>query len=297
MFRKDSAAALGFASELTDSDFRILLTYLARDKQVLAYDGNVIKIAAPYESPGSVSKEDREIASLKSLMSEVSEQMSLLEIRIVALREQTQKAVETKNRSSALAAIRSKKAAEAVLARRADTLFQLEEIYQNIEKASDQLTMVHVMRGSFEVLRGLNAKVGRSHVVEDVLEGLKNEMGRVNDVGTLISQPGQETNSVDEHAVDEELDALMRESRKAEEEKSTEQTMRRLATVQLPSRSNDITANKTEDLRQTTTTEAQGSSLRYDIGALECMSLGSPADGERDRPKRQRNENTTWERS
>ncbi|KAI4287964.1 MAG: hypothetical protein L6R35_002770 [Caloplaca aegaea] len=297
MFRKDLAAALGFASELTDSDFKILLTYLARDKQVLAYDGNVIKLAAPHESPASVSKEDGEIASLKSLMSEISEQISLLEIRIVALRERTQKAVETKNRSSALAALRSKKVAEAVLARRADTLFQLEEIYQNIEQASDQLNMVHVMRGSFEVLRGLNAKVGSTHDVEDVLEGLKNEMGRVNDVGTLFSQPGQETNDVDKHALDEELDALMRRSRQAEEEETTEQTMQRLATIQLPSRSDDITANKPEDPQQSTNTEAQGSSLRYDIGALECMSLDSPSDGERDSQKRQRNEKTTWERS
>ncbi|KAL9015370.1 MAG: hypothetical protein Q9173_000014 [Seirophora scorigena] len=295
MFRKDAAAALGVTSELTDSDLRILLTYLARDKQVLAYEGNVIKIAAPDESPASVSKEDREIASLKSLMSEINEQISLLEIRIVALGEQSLKAIESKNHSLALTALRSKKAAKTVLARRTNTLFQLEDIYHNIEQASDQLTMIRVMRGSSEVLRSLNAKVGSTQDVEDSLDGLMHEMGQVEDVGTAISHPGQDNNDVDEDEVDEELDALTCGSRKAEEEKATEQTMRRLASVQVPSCSDHITPDEIEDPRQTTTTEAQVSSRGYDIGDLDHMSLDSPLDGERECPNRQRNE--IWERS
>ncbi|KAI4114634.1 MAG: hypothetical protein LQ345_004623 [Seirophora villosa] len=295
MFRKDAAAALGVTSELTDSDLRILLTYLARDKQVLTYDGNVIKIAAPDESPDSVSKEDRAIASLKSLMSEINEQISLLKIRIVALGEQSLKAIESKNRSLALTALRSKKAAETVLAMRTNTLFQLEDVYQNIEQASDQVTMIRVMRGSAEVLRSLNAKVGSTQDVEDTLDSLRHEMGQVEDVGTAISHPGQDNGDVDEDKVDEELDALMCESRKAEEEKATEQTMRRLASVQVPSCSDHITPDVIEDPQQTTTTETQVFSRGYDIGDLDHKSLDSPLDGERDCRNRQRNK--TWERS
>lgn len=228
-------------------------------------------------------------------MSEINEQISLLKIRIVALGEQSLKAIESKNRSLALTALRSKKAAETVLAMRTNTLFQLEDVYQNIEQASDQVTMIRVMRGSAEVLRSLNAKVGSTQDVEDTLDSLRHEMGQVEDVGTAISHPGQDNGDVDEDKVDEELDALMCESRKAEEEKATEQTMRRLASVQVPSCSDHITPDVIEDPQQTTTTETQVFSRGYDIGDLDHKSLDSPLDGERDCRNRQRNK--TWERS
>lgn len=167
-------------------------------------------------------------------MYDISEQIASLETRITALREQSQKAVAHKNRSSALAALRSKKMAESALARRNDTLFQLEEIYGKIEQASDNITLVQAMKGSTEVLRGLNARVGSTQDVEDALNSLKEEMGNVEDVSTTINQVGQETNTVDEDEVDVELDTLMRERIEGEEEKAAEETKRRLANLHTP---------------------------------------------------------------
>lgn len=194
----------------------------------------MVKLAAPNEIPLPISKEDREIASLKSLVYDIKEQIGSLETRITALTERSQKAVELKNRSSALAALRSKKAAETALARRNDTLFQLEEICGKIEQASDQITMIQAMKGSTEVLRGLNARVGSTQDVEDALYSLKEEMGKVEDVSTTVNQVVQEANAVDEDEVDEELEALMRERQKGEEEKAAEETKRKLANLQAP---------------------------------------------------------------
>ncbi|KAL8897149.1 MAG: hypothetical protein Q9207_007354 [Kuettlingeria erythrocarpa] len=234
MFRRESASTLSVTNELSDSDVAVLLKYLARDRRILAYDDHVVRLAASEDVPLPISKEDREIASLKSLMYDINEQIASLETRITALREQSQKAVSQKNRSSALAALRSKKVAETALAQRHDTLIHLEEIYGKIEQASDNITMVQAMKGSTSVLRGLNARVGSTQDVEDALNNLKEEMGKVEDVGTIMTQVGQETNAVNEDEVDEELDALVRERNEGDEEKAAEETTRRLANFHAP---------------------------------------------------------------
>ncbi|KAL8755785.1 MAG: hypothetical protein Q9184_004694 [Pyrenodesmia sp. 2 TL-2023] len=276
MFRKDSATAVGVTNELSDSDLEVLLKYLARDKRILAYDNHVVKLAAPDEVPLPVCKEDREIASLKSVMFEINEQIRSLETRITALRERSQKAVERKNRSSALAALRSKKAAETALARRNDTLFQLEEIYGKIEQASDQITMIQTMKGSTEVLRGLNARAGSTKNVEDTLDSLKEEMGKVEDVSTTINLVGQETNAVDEDEVDEELEALMRERQKGEKEKAAEETEGMLANLQAPVDVDQDTAHRltmADDSKRTTALAASEPSVQEENLVLERMSL------------------------
>lgn len=304
MFRRDLAVALGITDELSDNDLRTLLTYLARNRQALAYDEDVVKVAASNEISPPLFKEDREIASLKSLMYDVNEQIGSLETRIAFLQERGQKAVEIKNRSLALTALKSKKAAESVLARRTDTLFQLEEIYGKIGQASDQITTIRVMKGSAEVLRGLNAKVGTTQDVEDVLDNLKEEMGKVEDVGTVINQAGQETNAVDDDEVDEELNALMRESQTREEKKAAEEIKRTLASIETPIGADDKTTiqpTMAENGQGVTGPKASETSLNEEISALERMSLdeepNSSPDVVRDSQSRESSQINTLETS
>ncbi|KAL8797917.1 MAG: hypothetical protein Q9182_007123 [Xanthomendoza sp. 2 TL-2023] len=187
-----------------------------------------IKFHSANEVFSPISEEDRAIASLRSLIEDTSKQIGALQTQIAAAREKSQKAVESKNRPTALAALRSKKSAESALSQRMDTLFQLEQIFISIKKASDQIALVGVMKNSAEVLRGLNAKVGSIHNVENALNCLKNEMEKVEDVATLVSEAGQETGA-DENEIDEEFDALLRQKERAEEEKASELTKQRLA--------------------------------------------------------------------
>lgn len=241
MFAKRAAQALGITGDLSHSDLTLLLTYLARDMPSLVYDGTVVKLASPGEVLSPVSKEDRAIASLKTLMDDINEQICSLEKRISTLAEKSQSAVEMRNRSSALAALRSKKSAESALSRRLDTLSQLEGIHEKIEQASDQITMLQVMKDSTAVLRGLNAKIGSSQDVEDILDGLKETMGNIEEIGTAINEAGQENNAVNEDDVDQELEALMRQSQSAEEEKGADETKRRLAEAHVTTTTGSVT--------------------------------------------------------
>ncbi|KAL8769984.1 MAG: hypothetical protein Q9209_004231 [Squamulea sp. 1 TL-2023] len=232
MFSREAAAALNVERELADKDLVILLKYLTRDKQVLATDGEVVRVIHPNEVLSPITKEDRTIASLKTLIEDVGKQVHALEAQITSSREKSKKAIESKNKPSALAALRSKKSAETVLSQRMATLFQLEQVLGSIQQASDQVAMVRIMKDSAGVLRGLNAKVGSAEDVENTLDGLKEEIGKVEDIDSVISEAGQAANVANDNEIDEELDALLHQKEAEEEEEAAESTKLKLAELQ-----------------------------------------------------------------
>ena len=158
-------------------------------------------------------------------------QIEILSTRISSLSETAQKAINNKSRTSALAALRSKKLSEATLTQRLETLTQLEGVYGKIEQAADQVAVVRAMEASTGVLQNLHAQVGGIEKVEDVIEGLGNEMGKVDDIGRVIEAGAQLDSVVDESAVDEELESLERQANAREEEEGAYQTQKKLASI------------------------------------------------------------------
>ena len=155
--------------------------------------------------------------------------MTALTIRIASLSEKAQNAVKVKNRVGALAALKSKKVAEMTLSQRYETLDQVEGVYGKIEQAADQVAVIRIMEASTGVLRSLHSQVGGVEKVEDVVENLRDEMGKVDEIGQVIEEAGRGNTVIDEDAVDEELEALERQERAEKEEQEAEQTRRRLA--------------------------------------------------------------------
>jgi charged multivesicular body protein 7 len=109
--------------QLSDTDAEVLLRFLARDKGAIAYDGSTIRIKSPEptaaeEEPPEITLEDSSMAQIKELLANLTHQASLLTDRIAQLTEQAAQAARKQNRTAALAALRSRKLAEATLARR-----------------------------------------------------------------------------------------------------------------------------------------------------------------------------------
>jgi charged multivesicular body protein 7 len=204
--------------KLSDNDMELLLRFLVRDKGILAYDGETIKLKAPNEkSPIAITMEDTTIASLKTLIKDLEIQTEVLTRRVDELAITAKKAVTRKNRVAALAALRSKKLAESTLTKRHVTLGQLEEVFSKIEQAADQAELVRVMEASTRVLSGLNKEVGGLERVDDVVDQLREQMGHVDEVGNVIAEAGQ-AGAVDEAEVDDELEAMEKEDREKREE-------------------------------------------------------------------------------
>lgn len=166
------------------------------------------------------------MASIKSLMATMATQVESLEKKIDELNLTAKTALQNKNRVSALSAVRSKKLAEHNLKQRFDTLMQLEEVYSKIEQATDQVEFVKVMESSAGALRGLHAQIGGAARVEDVVEELRDEMTKVDEVGNILNEAGPQ---IDEMEIDEELEELENKEREAREEKEAEETRNKLA--------------------------------------------------------------------
>ncbi|KAI1075751.1 Snf7-domain-containing protein [Whalleya microplaca] len=200
---------------LSEADLDVLVTFLSRDKGVLVTDGHTVRIrGGAANEPPTITEEDAAIASLKELMEDLEAQTAALGRRIDELAAAAADAVRRKNRVSALAALKSKKLAEANLARRHATLGQLEDVAARIQQAADAVQLVAVVQSSTAALRSLNARVGGADKVEEVFESLREQMGEVDEVGNVIAEAGP---AVDESEVDDEFEALLAEEREKEE--------------------------------------------------------------------------------
>lgn len=156
-------------------------------------------------------------------------QADILEVKIAELTATAKTALNNKNRISALSAVRSKKLAEHNLQRRFDTLAQLEEVYSKIEQATDQVEYVRVMEASTGVLRGLNTQVGDAAKIDEVVDELREEMSKVDEVGNIMSEAGPE---IDETEIDDELEALEHKDQEAKDEEEAEETRKKLAELE-----------------------------------------------------------------
>ncbi|KAK7926463.1 Snf7-domain-containing protein [Apiospora marii] len=257
-FRRAFEDLLGEGKPMSEADFEVLLTFLSRDKAMLATDGATVKIrhADGTTADAVITQEDTAIASLKELIEDLNKQTEVLNKRIDELNRNAQEAVVKKNRVSALAALKSKKLAESNLATRYATLSQLEEVAARVEQAADNVQLVKVMQTSTTALKSLNSQVGGADKVDAVFDQLREQMGEVDEVGNIISEAGP---TIDEAEVDDEFEAMLAEERKKEEEaerlktearqeKEAEETRRRLAELEkLGPVSSKPVAGKAED--------------------------------------------------
>lgn len=156
----------------------------------------------------------------------MTKQAEGLEEKIAELTASAKTALTNKNRISALSALRSKKLVEHNLQQRLNALTQLEEVYSKIEQAAGQVEIVQVMEASTGVLRGLHAQIGGAERVEDVVENLREEMSKVDEVGSIMNETAP---VIDESEIDDELEAMEESGRKAREEVDAEETRRKLA--------------------------------------------------------------------
>lgn len=247
-FRAEVARVMSLETGLSDSDLQIILKFLACDRSAIVYDSQVdkfhlldaqmlidryqtVKFKGRDETSASLTDQDGTIASLKSLIADLEEQIALLSGRISTLSTTAQSAVKDKNRVSALAALRAKKLNETALAQRSETLAQLQEVYSRIEQAVDQVAIVRVMKDSTSVLRSLHAEVGSISKVEEVVADLRDEMEKVDQIGSVIEIGNQAQNNIDEGAVDEELESLEKQAKSEQEEKEAQHTIEKLNSI------------------------------------------------------------------
>jgi charged multivesicular body protein 7 len=227
MFCNEFKNVLGAKQSLSSTDFDILLRYLARDKRLIMFDGQTIKVKGFSETAApNITAEDTTIASLKTLIVDIGSQIDTLNSRIELLSVTAREAVSKKNRVSALVSLRTKKLVESNLSKQSTVLGQLEEVLAKISQAADQVELVRIMEGSTGVLKTLHAELGGVERVDAVVDQLKEQISQVDEVANVIAEAGQ-NGVIDEGDVDDELEEMEREEREEREKKEETERLAR----------------------------------------------------------------------
>ena len=237
--------------QLSAPDLDILVQYLTRDDAILTSSATTIKLKSPSSLPEPVTSSDESIANLKSLIANLTTQTTSLSTRITTLQTTASTALTSKNKPAALSALRSKKSAERQLAQLSSQLSQLEEVFIQIQTASDQKTIMDTLESSSTVLKGLNKQIGGVERVDNVMDALREEMEKTGEVQGVLNEGllGSVDQEVVEGEVDEEFDRMEREERERderaenvkrerEEGKEAQRTRERLAGIEGPVGSN-----------------------------------------------------------
>lgn len=244
----------------------------------MANEAQTVKFRGHNEDTPVITQQDTAIASLKILISGLNKQVEALTSRTNDYALAARKAVANQNRMSALVSLRSKKLAESTLKERSQVLAQLEDVYAKIEQAVDQVDIVRVMEAGAGVLRNLNAEAGGIQRVEDVVQDLREEMSKANEIGSVLNEVTEGSNSIDENAVDDELDAMEREEQQEKEKREAERTRERLEGI----KDTENTQNTAPRLHQHQGQEAQSAqsaekgvrmSTEAGAGAMDTMSI------------------------
>ncbi|KAI5840718.1 hypothetical protein DFP73DRAFT_574523 [Morchella snyderi] len=208
----------------TDRDLKVLLKFLARDLRAATLAGETIKFNNENEDPAPVTQTDTTIAELKATIAGLHVQIDHLATRISACTDKARDALQRKNRIVAVAALKSKRLAEATLERRVGALGQLEEVLARIDQAAGNAELVAQLRRSTKVLRALNRETGGVEAVDGVVGELREQMDEVEEVTRVLGEVGLEDGEVEE-----EMEELLEEEerRKAAEVEAREQERRR----------------------------------------------------------------------
>ncbi|QSS59945.1 SNF7 family protein [Histoplasma capsulatum] len=275
-------AKFGGGTVLSSLDVDVLLIFLSRDENAILYDGETIKFKGTKNNINTITHEDRTIASLKTLISNLTRQVAHIESKIQELSLRAKGAVTNKNRVVALSALRAKKMAENNLKQRTDTLLQLEEVYMKLEQAADHIDIVRVMEASAVALRSINGQVGGVEKVEDIVEELREEMGKVDEVGNVINGVGE---AVDEGELDDILAAMEKQEQEAHDAKEAEATRRKLAEIERFEKSAiEVEAQRKNEKEQVTAAD-DDSDLEDSIGKFSHMSIEDNSKGENTKTK------------
>ncbi|KAH8150566.1 uncharacterized protein LAJ45_05262 [Morchella importuna] len=207
----------------TARDLKVLLKFLTRDLRAATLSGETIKFKNENEDPTPVTPTDTTIAELKATIANLHAQIDHLSAQIGACTDKARAALQNKNRIVAVAALKSKKLAEATLERRVGALGQLEEVLGRIEQATGNAELVAQLKRSTKVLRALNRETGGVEAVDAVVGEMREQIDGVEEVTRVLGEVGLEDGEVEEEM--EEL--LEEEERRKEVEKEEREKERR----------------------------------------------------------------------
>jgi charged multivesicular body protein 7 len=272
-FARRFARVLNSTVSIPPDDLDLLLIHLARDRQALSFNQQVVKFKTEKdEIPAPITNEDIALADLRDSMDRVNAQISLLHAKVVTLDRVAREAVHEKHMVRAKTALRSKKLAESALSHRAALALQLEEAYLNLQQAADQVDIVEAMKAGADAMNVLNQKVGGVEGVQSVMDSIHEQTATVEEITSIINEA---SGPVDESAIDDEFKALENVEKERKEQDEAASTAARLADLaELDLVRNDSQLQQEEERVKDTREENRVTEMSPDLSELSVQSEG-----------------------
>lgn len=179
----------------------------------------------------SITSEDIAIVSLKALITDLNLQINQLTSRILDFSNAARNSIKMCNRTSAMRSLRSKKMAEQSLARKLSNISQLEDAYDRIEQAVDQVALIAAMKSTTQVLHDLHSGINDVENVSSVMEELQTEIAKSDDVSDAMKEIGREANANEDEAIDAELEVLLHNANLDDDDKQRQDVAAKLDSI------------------------------------------------------------------
>jgi charged multivesicular body protein 7 len=200
--------------------------HLARDKQAIRYNSEVIKFKLDHERvPEPITKEDEALVKLRDALDSVNARIEPLVEKITLAEAAAREAVAAKTMVRAKAALRSKKVAEKALEHHTGLAISLESTMHDLCTAADQVGIVEAMRLGADAMKALNEKMGGAEGVQGVVDAVNEQMEMTDEISGLI---GANAQPMDDAEIDDEF-AELEKAEKAKKEKATAAKLASLA--------------------------------------------------------------------
>ncbi|KIJ69013.1 hypothetical protein HYDPIDRAFT_81175 [Hydnomerulius pinastri MD-312] len=219
-FRREFGSIVLPGVSLSETDTKVLLRYLERDRRVVVQDKDVIKfVTADHDQ--EVTAVDRGILELKAAISNLQDQVDRLHGKMDETTTRITTALRQKQKSIALAHLRFKKSLEDVLTKRLGALQNLESTLMSVETAAGDIEIMKTYEKSTATLQAIlsHPSLQRERIDEtmDALAAANADAREIDDAIRIGGDMQAAEAGIDDADLEDELNELVRE---AEREKS-----------------------------------------------------------------------------
>ncbi|KAI0664820.1 Snf7-domain-containing protein [Cubamyces menziesii] len=233
-FREEFAACAFEGAPLSDSDIRVVLKFLERDKRTVVVKGEVIKFLEQgvSETP-EVTAVDNGILALKTAVEKLQKQVDGLQHRIDERTRQISESLRQKRKEIALAQLRSRKQLEEVRQKRLESLNLLESTLLRVETSAGDIEIMKSYQSSTVTLREiLSHQLLQRDKIDETMDAMASANADAREVDDAIQMGAEMAHAeagVDESELEAELRALVQDVEKEKEEAAVQAQRDRLA--------------------------------------------------------------------
>ncbi|KAF9265507.1 hypothetical protein L218DRAFT_859997 [Marasmius fiardii PR-910] len=205
---------------MNELDTKILLRYLARDKEAVVIDGDVVKFFKSYssaESSREVTVIDRGIVELKNAADNLRRQIFTIQAKMEHCTANASAAIKQNRKPLALSYLRSRRQLEDVLKKRSGALENLEGTLVQIEAAVGDIEIVKAYSSSTSTLKAILSHPSlQRESVEQTMEAMAEANADAKEIDQAIRIGGGVAlgveDVIDDDEIERELTQLVKEA-------------------------------------------------------------------------------------